>query len=60
MSWTQEYSLWDSADRAIENVDLLVLSVLIKVEMLSSVDMSFDRVEIRSKFHHFRDQRCNN
>ena len=48
MSWTQEYSLWDSADRAIENVDLLVLSVLIKVEMLSSVDMSFDRMEIRS------------
>lgn len=40
MSWTQEYSLWDSADRAIENVDLLVLSVLIKVEMLSSVDIS--------------------
>lgn len=39
------YSLWDSADRAIENVDLLVL--LIKVEMLSSVDISFDRMEIR-------------
>lgn len=51
MSWTQEYSLWDSADRAIENVDLLVLtvlSVLIKVEMLSSVDISFDRMEIIS------------
>lgn len=44
----------------MENVDVLVPSVLIKVEMLSSVDMSFDRVEIRSKFHHFRDQRCNN
>ena len=38
----------DSADRAIENVDLLVLSVLIKAEMLSSVDISFDRMEIRS------------
>lgn len=42
---TRIYSLWDSADRAIENVDLLVL--LIKVEMLSSVDISFDRMEIR-------------
>ena len=47
MSWTQENEwAYGTLNRAIENVDLLVL--LIKVEMLSSVDISFDRMEIIS------------